>query len=182
MTTSDADRIPIAVVANTQTPYRLHLHRRIAREIPEIRLHSVFTHEYNIAPWPWQDVPEIGTICFGKGEKGRDRLHPRNMPSDWKRGRRMINWLEEHGELQRATGLRMIAFEGYRPFNECMWVRERTLPYRTFSPPAESIVPGTVWDRLTGWCSRDGNETCYYSSRSAAFLALADALMESANA
>ncbi|MFG0274650.1 MAG: glycosyltransferase, partial [Phycisphaerales bacterium] len=88
-------QVAIAVVANTLTPYRLHLHRRIAREMPEVRLWSVFTHEFDPAPRPYQDHPEIGSICFAPGEPGYGRLRPRRIPGDWRRGRAMIRWLEE---------------------------------------------------------------------------------------
>lgn len=97
MTDHRPDAVPVAIVSNTLTPYRLHLHRRIVRETPEVRLFSVFTHEFNPAPWPYEEHPEIGSICFGLGEPGYGRLHPKHIPADWRRGKRMIRWLEERG-------------------------------------------------------------------------------------
>lgn len=93
----EQNRVPVAIVAPTQTPYRIHAHRRIAEEIPEIRLHSVFTHEINIAPWPWRDIPEIGTICFGRGERGNAPMRPRRLLRDWRRGGRILRWMRERG-------------------------------------------------------------------------------------
>src|SRR3954469_9480604 len=37
--------IRLAIIANSHTPYRLHLHRRIARELADVKLWSVYTHE-----------------------------------------------------------------------------------------------------------------------------------------
>jgi glycosyltransferase involved in cell wall biosynthesis len=106
MTDHRPDAVPVAIVANAQTPYRLHLHRRIVRETPEVHLHSVFTHEFNPAPWPYEEHPEIGSICFGIGEHGYGRLRPKHIPADWRRGKRMIRWLEERG-------VRAIVMVGY---------------------------------------------------------------------
>ena len=41
----------LAIINNSMTPYRLHVHNRIAREIPEIELWSLFTHDESNAPW-----------------------------------------------------------------------------------------------------------------------------------
>src|SRR5450432_3226103 len=35
----------VAIITNSQTPYRLALHLRIARELPQLRLWSLFTHD-----------------------------------------------------------------------------------------------------------------------------------------
>jgi len=41
----------LAIVSNVLTPYRAHLHRRIAEEIPEFTLHSLFTHARGLFNW-----------------------------------------------------------------------------------------------------------------------------------
>jgi len=43
------DRPGVAIIANSHTPYRLHLHRRIAAELAEVWLWSLYTHEQSNA-------------------------------------------------------------------------------------------------------------------------------------
>src|SRR5688500_17931727 len=49
----------LAFVVDAFTPYRLHLHRRLANELRELRLASLFTHEQSNAPWALKAPPEI---------------------------------------------------------------------------------------------------------------------------
>src|SRR3954452_22988241 len=67
-----AARPAIAIIANSQTPYRLHLHRRIAAEIPQVQLWSLYTHETSNSAWAFEAPPEIGPVLFGKGESSAD--------------------------------------------------------------------------------------------------------------
>jgi glycosyltransferase involved in cell wall biosynthesis len=53
MTGLSTDARPgLAIVSNSITPYRVHLHRLIAAGIPELRLHTLITH--GIGDFDWQ--------------------------------------------------------------------------------------------------------------------------------
>ena len=56
------DRPGLAVVANVATPYRIHLHRRLAAEIPDLKLHSYFTHGRADFTWRIEGTEAIGPI------------------------------------------------------------------------------------------------------------------------
>jgi glycosyltransferase involved in cell wall biosynthesis len=43
-----------AVISNVPTPYRLHVLRRLSRELPGARLHSIFTHRSEAATGAWK--------------------------------------------------------------------------------------------------------------------------------
>jgi len=53
----------LAIVSGHLTPYRIAFHRRIAAEIPELRLATLIT-KYRTGPWINPDVPDIGTVRF----------------------------------------------------------------------------------------------------------------------
>lgn len=53
----------LAIVSGHLTPYRIVLHRRIAAELPEIRLASLVT-KHRTGPWVNPIVPEIGTVML----------------------------------------------------------------------------------------------------------------------
>ncbi|MCC6322623.1 MAG: glycosyltransferase family 4 protein [Phycisphaerales bacterium] len=53
----------LAIVSGHLTPYRIALHKRIAAELPEVRLASLVT-KYRTGPWVNPGVPEIGTVML----------------------------------------------------------------------------------------------------------------------
>src|SRR5437899_5072001 len=92
-----SDRRPaIAIVSNSQTPYRLHLHRRIAAEIPQVKLWSLYTHETSNSNWQFQAPPEIGPVQFGQGEAIDAQDKPTHALREWRRGGRIVRRLREH--------------------------------------------------------------------------------------
>jgi glycosyltransferase involved in cell wall biosynthesis len=111
-TVSGVPRVPtdarpaVAMIANSIAPYRVHLHRRIAREIPDIQFWTVFTHEESNSPWMLDPPPEIGPISFGTAERGLEQASPRHALREWRKGGRISRWL---GQQQIAA----VAVFGY---------------------------------------------------------------------
>jgi glycosyltransferase involved in cell wall biosynthesis len=56
----------LAIISNEPTPYRLHVLKRVARELPDVKLHSLFTHTIDepSAPWRMQIPQEINPVFF----------------------------------------------------------------------------------------------------------------------
>jgi glycosyltransferase involved in cell wall biosynthesis len=98
MTTAEnPERLALAIISNAQTPYRMHLHRRIAAEVPEIRLWSVFTHEFSNAPWKYDvDASAINPVLFGSGETCEGQSGVRNILREWRKGGEIIRWMRAH--------------------------------------------------------------------------------------
>jgi glycosyltransferase involved in cell wall biosynthesis len=92
-----ATPVDVAIVANSNTPYRTHLHRRFVQEIPEVRLWSLFTHEVGTSPWLGQPPAEIRPVQFGPGEDALTQDLPSRALHEWHKGGRVIEWLKEHG-------------------------------------------------------------------------------------
>lgn len=84
-------RPKLVMLCNAQTPYRLALHLRIAREIPAIQLVSAFTHEVSNSPWVIESPPEIGPVFFGHGTSSDTGL--RQSRAEWGKGGRVIEYL-----------------------------------------------------------------------------------------
>ncbi len=89
--------LPIAIISNSQTPYRIHLHQRVARELPQVVLWSLYTHEISNSAWPFDAPDEIRPVLFGKGESCLNQDKPAHALREWKRGGCIICWLKEHG-------------------------------------------------------------------------------------
>jgi glycosyltransferase involved in cell wall biosynthesis len=84
-------RPALAIIANVDTPYRQALHLRIAREIVEFRLSSVFTHDVGSSPWALPVPVEIGAHFFGPREEATDA--PRRPLHEFAKGGRIISFL-----------------------------------------------------------------------------------------
>ncbi|HEY1629139.1 MAG TPA: hypothetical protein VGF52_04720, partial [Tepidisphaeraceae bacterium] len=95
MELQSAARPALAIIANAMTPYRLHLHRRIAGELPQIKLFSVFTHDVSNAPWMLSPPAEISPVMFGHGETSETQGKLGTSLHEWHKGARIIEWLEE---------------------------------------------------------------------------------------
>jgi glycosyltransferase involved in cell wall biosynthesis len=108
MNDDDAQRpVPgLAIISNGLTPYRVHFHQRIVREIPEFQLHSVLTHEDSSSPWDLSPPAEINVVRFGAGEKSGQASDPRRQLHEWRKGGRIIEWL-------KATRIAVVVVLGY---------------------------------------------------------------------
>src|SRR5665213_309027 len=112
--------IPIAIVVNEQTPYRLHLHRRIVREIPEIELWSLFTHEVATSPWQYQSLQEIRPVLFGAGQSTAGQDSASNALREWRKGGEITKWLREH----RIRALILYGYNDPARLRILLWCRK----------------------------------------------------------
>ena len=90
-------RPALAIISGQPTPYRLHFLRRVARELNEVRLFSVFTHEGGDNAWMVAPPAEINPVLFGPGEDARNQDKVRYAWREWRRGGRVIRWMREAG-------------------------------------------------------------------------------------
>lgn len=63
-----AEPADIAIISNEPTPYRLHVLGRLARELPEVRIHNIFTHTVATPSMPWSVKlePRINPVFFAE--------------------------------------------------------------------------------------------------------------------
>ena len=86
----------VAVISNALTPYRLHFHRRLARELPGVEWWSLFTHDISNAPWQMADESEIRPVKFGPGESSDSQEIVGKSWHEYRKGGRITRWLQEH--------------------------------------------------------------------------------------
>lgn len=94
---SGGQRPSIAIVAHAQAPYRLQVHRRVAREMPEVELWSLYTMEQGDQPWVLGQADETRPVVFGRGQTMTAHNPVRDARADWIKGGRIIRWMKEHG-------------------------------------------------------------------------------------
>ena len=138
--TSEAQPAPIAIVSNGMTPYRLHVHRRIVRELPQVRLFSVLTHDDASGKWNLAEMTDIGLTHFGAGEPSGLQSKPTRAVHEFRKGGRIIEFL-------RAEAVRAVVLIGYNDparLRLIRWCRWHDVPCFVFG---DSNIRG---DRATG--------------------------------
>jgi len=100
----EADQPALAILANVQTPYRLHMHRRYAAEIPELRLWSLYFARVGHNEGSALDE-RIGPVPLGQDYQVR--RFPIQWLHEWAIGGRVIRWLKSH------PGVRAVMVLGY---------------------------------------------------------------------
>jgi len=158
-------RPAIAIVSNSHTPYRLHLHKRIAKEIPEVRLWSLYTHETSNAPWKFNEavVEDIGIVQFGKGESIEQQDNLRFAVREWRRAGLIIEWMTKHA-------VRFVLMMGYNDAGRIRiirWCHRAGVPCWLFGDSnilgdnrggLKGWLKPLVLRRIVGWC--DGILCC----------------------
>jgi glycosyltransferase involved in cell wall biosynthesis len=158
-------RPAIAIVSNSHTPYRLHLHKRIAKEIPEVRLWSLYTHETSNAPWQFNEavVEDIGIVQFGRGESIEQQDNLRIAVREWRRAGLIIEWMTKHA-------VRFVLMMGYNDAGRIRmirWCHRAGVPCWLFGDSnilgdnrggLKGWLKPLVLRRIVGWC--DGILCC----------------------
>jgi glycosyltransferase involved in cell wall biosynthesis len=137
----------VAIITNSHTPYRAHLHRRIVRELPQIKLFSVYTHEESNAPWSFEVPPEINPVSFGQGESALDQANPKFALREWRKGGRIIRWLKEND-------VRAVVVFGYNDpgrIRIIRWCHRHGVPCFLFG---DSNIKGDVTSGSKAWLKR----------------------------
>lgn len=124
MANPDDQRPLLIVIANTATPYRIHVQQRIAREIPEYRLVTIFTHEIGDAPWSLSLPPEIGATQFGTGQAVESQPKPRFALREWKKAGRIMRWIA----AQKVAAVLVITYNDVGRFRLIRWLHARRIP------------------------------------------------------
>ena len=136
-----AEPVKLAIVSNSVTPYRVHVHQRIVRELPDVRLYSLLTHALTNASWTLDVPPEINPVMFGHGESSDAQAKLGSAVREWRKGGRIIRWLKEHA-------VRVVVVQGYNDpgrLRVIRWCRRNGVPCFL---SGDSNILG---DRATGW-------------------------------
>jgi glycosyltransferase involved in cell wall biosynthesis len=118
------DRRPVlAVLAPELTPYRIHFHRRIVREIPELRLATILLWDPRRSPWAIGEGDDIGVVRLGD-EPVEAPGGPARLMAEWRKSRRLTRWLA-------SNNVGAVFTSGYNQL-ACLaamrWTRRRGIP------------------------------------------------------
>jgi glycosyltransferase involved in cell wall biosynthesis len=137
----------LAIIAPELTPYRIHFHRRIVREIPELRLWSLVVRDSARSFWKYRAGADIGAVYFAEGEAQLRSGRFTNTRLEWTKARRVRRWLQE-------TRPAAIFTAGYMDLSNIValrWARRNRIPALMW---ADSNIRG---DTATGHKRRAKN-------------------------
>ncbi len=119
----------IAYVVHMLSPFRVHMQRRIARELPGIRLATLLSWSQEAHLWKYGPIPEIGLATFPGGVKEDEHGTLAYVRKDWRAGARLIEWFER--ERPSACVACGYAFPSHYRLIRHLW--RRRLPYFLWS-------------------------------------------------
>jgi glycosyltransferase involved in cell wall biosynthesis len=91
------DRPGLAFVQHAPAPYRTHLQRRIVREIPELKLLSIYTHGFLVGHEWRQSLPdEINPVHFGHSNEVAEESSIKHPIREFRKGTRLVRYAREH--------------------------------------------------------------------------------------
>jgi len=114
--TDSATRPGLAILANVLTPYRVHLHARVAKEVPELQLHSILTHSFT--EFRWQiDLPEgINLVRFTERNQPAKSSALWYALTDFRKAGRILKYFEQHN-------IRAVVVPGYNDLTRLLLLR-----------------------------------------------------------
>ena len=99
----------LAIISNVMTPYRANLHRELAAQIPELKLHTLITHGAAEFDWKFAVPDSIHTTYFGAANDSplASSLNPRTWLPEWQKGGRILRYIQENN-------IKAVVLNGYR--------------------------------------------------------------------
>lgn len=114
----------LAIISNGVTPYGLHSYRRMAREIPEIRLVVYYTHDYSMGEWPIETPREFPFIRFGIGERATGKITLPAMLHEWAKAGRVIQQLQ----VDSVKAVIMLGYNDLGRLRILRWCKRNGIP------------------------------------------------------
>ena len=153
----------VVLVAAVPAPYRLHVHRRIVHELPQIRLLVAYTHDTGDTDWGIDLIMEGSGTRFGRGESQNDAIRVTSHWHEWKKASRIIDFI-------RRENARAVVIEGYYDIGRMRilnWCHRSGMPCFLWGDSnvrgdtavgARRVIKSNLVRRVVSWC--DGILTC----------------------
>lgn len=147
------DRPRLTIVAKAIAPYRLHLHTRICREIPEVHLDSLFLNAHNNQPWAFNLPEEINAVFLEEPGGAARHTQPgaKVRPHLWRKGGRVIEMLRKN----RPGAVVLTGYHDLCRIRIILWCRRHGVPLYIFSDAnVASDRERGLWRILKTWYLR----------------------------
>ena len=86
----------IVFLSNGITPYGIHFLKRIAEELLDIRLKTIFSYEFSMGQWSLNIPDCINAVILGREEKSNDQLSVISFKNSFKRYKQIVDEITAH--------------------------------------------------------------------------------------
>lgn len=132
----------LAVICGELTPYRVHFHRRIARELPQLQLWTVQTWAPGRSAWQLAGDHQINLVRPAAGVHASSRLP--GAAREMLVGREVVRWLDAH----RPSAVLVNGYHEWPLLRAMLWARRRGVPLLLFG---DSNIRGDHARGLRRW-------------------------------
>jgi glycosyltransferase involved in cell wall biosynthesis len=115
----------VVLVCDSLPPYRVRVHRRAEREIPEVRLFTLCTHDPSSGGrWPTVPHDALAYATAGPGDLGEWPSRWQRHRHEWRKGGRVTAWLQRH----RPAAVMVNGYNDPARLRIWAWCRARGIP------------------------------------------------------
>lgn len=118
------NRRGLAILCGELTPYRVHFHRRVALEVPELRLWTVLFRDSAWSAWKIPDDPLINVVKMGEGDHATHGTRNGGLRSQLRRSSATIDFLRSH----RIAAVLCNGYDELPQLRSIRWCRSHGVP------------------------------------------------------
>jgi glycosyltransferase involved in cell wall biosynthesis len=144
LTPSRDTRPGFAILCRELTPYRVHFHRRVVRELPEFRLWTLLARDSAWSAWKLGDLPELNVVGLAEGTVDQMKTRPGHARLQWRIAANTVHWLEAH----RPRVLMVAGYDEMSRVRAIRWANRRDVPVLFFGDSNIRCDTVTGWRRL----------------------------------
>lgn len=114
----------VVFVSNGITPYGTHFLLRVASELPDFTLRTIYSYEFSMGHWQIPMPPSINAIVLGKAEEATGQRGITAIRDGWIRYRQMV----QEVQATRPAAVIMLGYGNVAHFLLIEWCRRNAIP------------------------------------------------------
>lgn len=135
----------VAILCNSLPPYRIYLHDRLTRQLPQVEFWTLTTHNNAYSRWSDANLPaSIRQVSFGRGEPTNEQTKMRFAWREWRKAGRIIRWLKQN----KPTAVLCQGCGDFGRLRVLKWCSQNSVPcylYGDFNIRADEPTGPLMW-------------------------------------
>lgn len=137
----------LVIVSNGITPYGTHFLERVADEMPDFKLRTIYSYQFSMGQWEISPPPSINAVILGKGEVSTNQRGFAAMRDGWTLGRRLVREIQAH----RPAAVMIMGYGYVAHYLAIEWCGRNRIPCMMFG---DSNILGDNGKGIKAWVKR----------------------------